>query len=215
MFQQIQYACTGADGKLKYTKDASGNSVIDWSCKPGETGVIESYNQFGPGTRQQSGRWTSINGTVLPTFQGIEAGQVERWRTIHAGVRDTINLQIVRANFSAANGTVPQPTKANLPNFLKQVCSGFEVPYQVVAADGLTMNDTITTTKTTLQPGYRYDLLTVFPESGVYCSMELATPKAYSVSNQDEPVNFLLASFRSAATRRLPRRISPRRWWKA
>lgn len=187
VFQQIQYACTGTDGKLKYNKDGT----IDWSCKPGETGVIESYNQFGPGTWQQSGRWTSINGTVLPTFLGLEAGQVERWRTIHAGVRDTINLQIVRANFNAVNGAPTQPTKATLPTFLKQICSGFEVPYQVAAADGLTMKDTFTSTNVTLQPGYRFDLLTVFPESGVYCLMEPATPKAGSVSNQDEPVNFL------------------------
>ncbi|KJV10276.1 L-ascorbate oxidase, partial [Elstera litoralis] len=187
VFQQIQYACTGTNGKLKYNSDGT----IDWSCKPGETGVIESYNQFGPGTWQDSDRWTSINGTVLPTFEGIEAGQVERWRTIHAGVRDTINLQIVRANFNAANGAPTQPTKANLPNFLKQICSGYDVPYQVAAADGLTMGDTFTSTKVTLQPGYRFDLLTVFPESGVYCLMEPATPKAGSVSNQNEPVNFL------------------------
>lgn len=187
VFQQIQYACTGTNGKLKYNSDGT----IDWSCKPGETGVIESYNQFGPGTWQQSGRWTSINGTVLPTFTGIEAGQVERWRTIHAGVRDTINLQFVRANFNAAQGALVNPTKTNLPEFLKQVCSGFQVPYQVAAADGLTMENSITATNVTLQPGYRYDLLTVFPEAGVYCMMEPGTTQSASVSNQAEPVNFL------------------------
>lgn len=44
------------------------------------------------GTWQDSGRHTSINGEVLPIFKA-KAGEIERWRLIHAGVRETINLQ--------------------------------------------------------------------------------------------------------------------------
>ncbi|NKB58008.1 MAG: multicopper oxidase domain-containing protein [Alphaproteobacteria bacterium] len=189
VFEQIQYACLGPDGKLKYRIDKDGNKVIDWSCKPREVGVIESYDQFGPGTWAASGRWTSINGTVLPTFHDVKTGQVERWRLIHAGVRDTIIMQFRKASSSLA---VPQRlAKTSLPKTLKEDCSGDPVPYQVVAADGLTMDRTITTDKVTLQPGYRYDLLTIFPEPGLYCMIEPPSPRSGSVSDANEAPNLL------------------------
>ena len=43
-----------------------------------------------------NGRFTSINGIVQPTLI-VPAGQIQRWRFVHAGVHDTINLQIVPA----------------------------------------------------------------------------------------------------------------------
>ena len=194
LFQQIQYACVDKDGKLK--RDSEGNII--WTCQPGETGVVESYDQFGPPSWAKSGRWTSINGIVLPTIGGVEAGRVEagkveagkveRLRLIHAGVRDTIKVQFRKR-------TAPAPatnlTRAKVPEYLKGTCDGEIVPYQVVAADGLTMERTMTTKAVTLQPGYRFDILTIFPEKGDYCIVEPAKPKNATVSRQDEPENFL------------------------
>lgn len=59
-----------------------------------EVGGIEGYDQFGPETWINSGRYTSINGQVLGEMPKAQAGAPERWRLIHAGVRDTINLEI-------------------------------------------------------------------------------------------------------------------------
>lgn len=173
LFQQIQYACLGPNGKLK--RDKQGN--INWDCRPEETGVIEDYDQFGPGTWQASGRWTSINGVVLPTFKAT-AGQVERWRLIHAGVRETINLEFRKIKPGQSLNALHR--KAYLGNLRRQdvsalineLCSGEKVPFQVVAADGLTMSHSLTADKVTLQPGYRYDLLAMFPQAGGYCMIQ-------------------------------------------
>ncbi len=53
------------------------------------------------------------------------------------------------------------------------------------------MSHTINTQKVTLQPGYRYDLLTVFPSSGGYCIMQLQQPKAGSISSESSPQSLL------------------------
>ena len=52
-------------------------------------GVIESYDDFGPGGWQASHRQTLINGQVAPTIE-MAPGAVERWRMIHGGVRETL-----------------------------------------------------------------------------------------------------------------------------
>ncbi len=176
VLQQIQYACAGSDGKLKQ----NGQS-IDWNCKPGETGVIESYDQFGPGSWAASGRYTSVNGVVLPTLQA-RSGALERWRLIHAGVRDTITLQfrkMTRDVGALDHVTIKASERAK---FVDQVCGGAPLPYYVMASDGLTMAQAQKKTLITLQPAYRNDLLIAFPEPGRYCVVNAAAPAAGSVS---------------------------------
>ncbi|WP_247538117.1 multicopper oxidase family protein [Ralstonia pseudosolanacearum] len=177
LFQQIQYYCLDADGKQT------------WDCKPNQIGIIDSYDYMGPETWEESGRWTSINGKVMPTFADARTGRAERWRLIHAGVRETITVQFRKmANTATANA---RPTKAGMAQFLDSVCTGPTVPYQVVAADGLTMGNTMTTETVTLQPGYRYDLLVVFPEPGNYCVTEVKKPSSATVSRSTTPRSML------------------------
>jgi L-ascorbate oxidase len=193
LFQQIQYACRYKDGpdkgQIKTKKNADGK-VIAWICDPGDVGEITSYDQFGPPTWAQSARWTSINGEVLPTIAGVEAGSVQRLRLIHAGVRDTIKVQFRKKHAGAAPPTAGL-TKQNLQQFLDSTCNGEVIPYQVVAADGLTMENTMTSDAITLQPGYRFDILAVFPEAGDYCMVETSKTQAASVARQDGPPNLL------------------------
>ncbi|MEA1673414.1 multicopper oxidase family protein [Nitrospirillum sp. BR 11163] len=169
VFQQIQYYCL------------DDNKTPTWDCKANQTGIIETYgavqnppgtvpptsDEFSPGSWGQSGRWTSINGVIMPTFTDAQAGTAERWRLIHAGVRETINVEFHK--MADTTTATARPTKGGADKFVDTVCTGPAVPYQVVAADGLTMGNTLTNTNTTLQPGYRYDLLVVFPEPGNYC----------------------------------------------
>ncbi|MBT1539022.1 multicopper oxidase domain-containing protein [Ralstonia solanacearum] len=176
LFQQIQYYCL--DGTQQ-----------TWDCKPDQTGIIDSYDNLGPETWQQSGRWTSINGKVMPTFADARTGKVERWRLIHAGIRETITVQFRKMAGTATSDE--RPTKAAMARFLDNICTGPVVPYQVVAADGLTMDTTFTTQTVTLQPGYRYDLLVVFPEPGNYCVTEVARPGAATVSRSAMPRGML------------------------
>jgi L-ascorbate oxidase len=180
VLQQIQYACVGADGKLKYTGTGS-NRTVDWSCKPGETGVIESYDQFGPGTWAASGRYTSINGVVLPVFPA-RSGTLERWRLIHAGVRDTITFQLRRMtrDIKALDQLTIKPSERE--KFTADACGGAPLPYFVVASDGLTMQRAQKHSTLTLQPAYRNDLLVTFPEPGRYCVVNADAPAAGSVT---------------------------------
>lgn len=139
-----------------------------------------------------NGRFTSVNGVVQPTIP-IAAGEIQRWRFIHAGIHDTINLQIVQA--------VPQTATNNLVansmfsgNRLEQAVDVKRecpttpeslVPQFEIASDGLTLTRIHTLAGVSsvgsdganyLQPGYRSDVLVVFPKDGYYCMLDQAAP---------------------------------------
>ncbi len=177
VLQQIQYACRDADGKIR--TDAKGAYV----CEPGDIGTIESYDQFGPGSWPRSGRYTSVNGQVLGQFAPATAGTVERWRLIHAGVRDTINFQLRPMTSGARLAAVAGLSAAATEDWIESNC-GEPLPYHVVAQDGLTMAKAQRRTEAVLQPGYRVDALVVFPKAGDYCVVDGAAPPAANVNAQ-------------------------------
>jgi L-ascorbate oxidase len=182
VMQQIQYACREPDqngklGPIKTNKDGT------YRCDPGDVGKIESYDQFGQGKWGKSGRYTTINGVVLPAFH-TKQGQVERWRMIHAGVHDTISLTLVKMKPKAR--LAAKLSEAAEEKFIAQSCTGAVIPYNLVAADGLTMAAAQATKIATFQPGYRFDALVAFPEAGEYCVIDASSPGAGSV-NGDTP----------------------------
>ncbi|QAY76004.1 multicopper oxidase family protein [Sphingosinicella sp. BN140058] len=182
VFQQIQYYCLNDPAQ----RDTKANETYD--CPAGQAGRIESYAPFGPGSWAASGRFTSINGEVLPTIAAAQ-GEIQRWRMIHGGVRDTIALQ-----FRALKPGVARPDRLAAPQmdaWVKQNCTGAPVPYQLVAADGLTMAAAQETRLATFQPGYRFDALVTLPESRDYCALDIETPEAGSVGNDDVPQRLL------------------------
>jgi len=197
VLQQIQYACLDAEGRIKVQRNEAGQ-VIAWVCDEGDVGGIEGYgpppgdpqapSQFGPGTWGQSGRYTSINGLVLPNFRA-RAGDIERWRLIHAGVRETISLQFRRLKPDAAPPASFVP--GDVARWISENCTGEPLPYHVFAQDGLTLAAVRRTMRTTLQPGYRADALVVFPEPGKYCVVNAQIPAAANVSRA-EPSRGLL-----------------------
>jgi FtsP/CotA-like multicopper oxidase with cupredoxin domain len=184
VLQQIQYACLDKNGAVKVKKDSNGK-VIAWICDRDDTGGIEFYNDpggnglFGPGTWSQSGRYTSINGSILPTFH-TKAGEIERWRMIHAGVRDTISLEFRRLKPGAPS--IDTLKAADADRFIGDNCVGDPISYHVIADDGLTRAAAWQTSLTTLQPGYRSDALVVFPKAGAYCVIDSSAPASGSVS---------------------------------
>ena len=192
VLQQIQYACLDADGNIKVKKNNKGD-VIAWVCDPGDEGVIEFYsdkngNGFGPSSWNESGRYTSINGMVVPTFKA-RAGAIERWRLIHAGVRDTISLQFYKLKPQAP--AINRLAAADEDRFIGDNCTGDPLPYEIVASDGLTMAAAQLTTLATLQPGYRNDALVVFPDAGKYCVVNAAVSAASSVTREAVPRRLL------------------------
>jgi FtsP/CotA-like multicopper oxidase with cupredoxin domain len=183
VMQQIQYACRDSQGKIKVEADSK-----TYRCDPGDVGSVEGYDQFGPGTWGASGRYTSINGLVLPTFLGARAGSPERWRIVHGGVRDTISLQFLKLKSGA-------PSVGNLKSrdtevYVRENCVGEPIPQFLIAADGLTMSGVKKSEVTVFQPGYRWDSIIMFPSAGRYCVINGEAP-ASNVS-QSTPSRQLL-----------------------
>jgi FtsP/CotA-like multicopper oxidase with cupredoxin domain len=199
VLQQIQYACLNAQGQVKVqTAPSDHTKIIAWVCDEGDVGVIENYSYpstavddrnppqpisvgFGPSGWVQSTRFTTINGVVRPTFLAT-AGRPERWRLIHGGIFDTITFGFRKKKPSAP--AITALTAVQAASFVAENCTGELLSYQQIAADGLTMRQALPTPTSTLQPGYRYDTLVVFPEAGDYCVVNESAPGSGSVSRE-------------------------------
>ena len=181
VLQQIQYGCLDRNGNIKVrTATVQGQQkVVEWICGIDDVGGIETYrdkngNGFGPGSWGASARYTSINGLILPDFRAKQ-GLVERWRLIHAGVRDTIGLQFRKAKPNIRLRTGPALAAERMPELIANNCTGEPLDFHLAAADGITMASALPTDIATLQPGYRFDALVVFPEAGDYCVIDADT----------------------------------------
>lgn len=167
VFQQIAYACLKDDGTIN--REGTNGPYI---CDEGQVGVIEDYATFGPGDWTKSGRYTSINGQILPRWE-MEAGQIERWRMVHAGVRDTISLNLVKAVGTVdANEVIPTEGR---DEFIAKTCGAQPIDYHTIAADGLTMAAANRVDTAVFQPGYRWDALISLAEPGIYCVLDAAS----------------------------------------
>ncbi|KFG98460.1 multicopper oxidase [Burkholderia paludis] len=197
LFQQIPYACFDDKGEIIQAKG-------QWFCPAGKVGVVEDFNkQLSSSTVwDDSGRFTSINGVVQPTLRNVAAGEIQRWRFIHAGIHDTINLQIVPMatntpeSRAALAGVLAGSRKEQLaaiaalcPVLVPDTSKPVDlVPQFEIASDGLTRKAirAIGVDKKSvsggigsnfLQPGYRSDVLIAFPRPGTYCILnQAATP---------------------------------------
>ncbi len=173
VFQQIPYACRDKDGNIQGDKNEDGDT-INWTCAENQIGTIEKYDQFDPGTWPNSGRYTSINGLVLPTITQAKTGEIERWRMVHAGVRDTINLKFIKRDENAPS--IDDASVKDAKGYIGQHCSGEEMPFHLIAADGLTIANAMVTDSAVFQPGYRWDALVSFREAGTYCVIDGIMP---------------------------------------
>ncbi len=198
LFQQIPYACFDDDTYAHVLTNNDGT----WRCPPDKVGVVENFDlQLASQTVwDNSGRFTSINGAVQPTLTGIAAGEIQRWRFLHAGIHDTINLQVVPMRDAGPNAAlalagVVAGTPAEQARTIAEVCPVTVpdsepkvelVPQFEIASDGLTRTSIRKISGKTisggmgsnfLQPGYRSDILIVFPHDGTYCLLnQAATP---------------------------------------
>lgn len=209
VMQQIAYSCLDADGNIKVkTRNVGGkDTVVAWVCDQGDTGTVGPYlgkpaapggprplgyadangRGYSPSDWGQSGHYTSINGVVLPTFTAT-AGQLQRWRMIHAGIRDTISLRFYKMRPKAK---LEGLAAIDNEKFIDANCVGDPIPFHVIAEDGLTTTTAQKTTVATFQPGYRVDALVLFPAAGDYCVVDASSKAAASVDRKDEPGQLL------------------------
>jgi FtsP/CotA-like multicopper oxidase with cupredoxin domain len=94
-----------------------------------EQGVLESLDQITPTSWPTSHRAVTVNGQIAPVI-AMQPGEVQRWRFIHGGVRETIDLY-------ATTGS----------------------PLSEIATDGNALGRVDAWTQLELNPGYRSDVL--------------------------------------------------------
>ncbi|MGF2039064.1 MAG: multicopper oxidase family protein [Nostoc sp. CmiVER01] len=140
--------------------------------------IDESYNGFGMDLNQSawslSGRQTTINGQIYPTIR-IKPGEMQRWRFIHAGVRDALNLSLRPVSISKRIRT--------------------QVKLHEIAIDGIALGTIDSWSTLELEPGYRSDVLVQFPSPRnplvqEYELVDVATPPEKSLLGvpEDEEV---------------------------
>ena len=144
-----------------------------------QNGEIENYQNifgkgtFAPGAWTDSGRYTTINGQVRPLIK-MRPGEVQRWRFIHGGVRESINLELRDSNKK-------------------------QIPLHEIAVDGIALGklDSWNNDPIELEPGYRSDVLVqaqpLLPgqESQEYVLIDKATSGNQSLFGKGEPGNIL------------------------
>lgn len=99
-------------------------------------GVIENYDVFGHNKWQESGRFITINGQIMPKIT-MRPGEVQRWRFIHGGIRESINLE------------------------LREKYTDQQIPLHEIAVDGIPLGklDSWNNDPVELESGYRSDVL--------------------------------------------------------
>jgi FtsP/CotA-like multicopper oxidase with cupredoxin domain len=104
---------------------------------------------------------------------------------IHAGVRDTINLQIVKATGLDGSGSAPPSGTQQQTDWVDAHCQASAatiVPQWEFAVDGLTRQHPQLLDKNVLQPAYRSDILVAFPDQGTYCILDQAASAIQTIN---------------------------------
>ena len=194
MMQQISYACF-TDTTYSTIITTDGKPGSPWAC-PGDhgtPGVVENFQKqlFDKSAWQKSGRFTTIDGMVQPTLTA-QAGRIERWRLVHGGVSDTIQMKIVKAIGSSTTVKAlshERGTPAAQLGDVNDKCGSEVVPQYEIALDGLTRRRIQEiaakpglSPSNVLQSGYRSDVLVVFPSVGTYCVIDENRPDVADIS---------------------------------
>lgn len=166
LFQQIPYRCGNRTGATM------------WTCEPGEVGSVESFDLFAVGAWKRSGRPTTINGAVKPVYE-IRPGEVQRWRLIHGGIRETIDFGIDKTTLPVERCAPPPPRE-------EERLKTQPVAVAELARDGITMTELRRGTEVRLQPGYRSDVLMQVQEPGCYQIVDRQTDAEESLQAEAE-----------------------------
>ncbi len=135
-------------------------------------GEIENYDNFGVNAWDDLGRYTTINSQIRPVIK-MRPGEVQRWRFIHGGVKESLNLEL-RNNRD-------------------------QITLHEIAVDGIALGklDSWNNAPIELEPGYRSDVLVqaqpLLPgqESQEYILIDKPTSNQQSLFGKGEPGRIL------------------------
>jgi FtsP/CotA-like multicopper oxidase with cupredoxin domain/peroxiredoxin len=138
-------------------------------------GVVEAKYAdyiFGPKQWPLLGRYTTVNGVVLPVIH-MRPGEIERWRIVDSGQREMIMLRII-PNPTVGGGESPQ------------------LNFREIAVDGLALGKMVETSTIELWPGYRSDVLIQAPPTpGEYLLIDDLTPALRTMSGEVKQLNYI------------------------
>ncbi|OYW25017.1 MAG: hypothetical protein B7Z55_00565 [Planctomycetales bacterium 12-60-4] len=127
-------------------------------------GIIEESTagfQFGPSDWPTLGRHTTVNGVQLPVIR-LRPGQVERWRIVDSGQRESLSLQLQNID--------PK---------------GDGILFHEIAVDGLALGKAVKKDTVVLYPGYRSDVLVRAPSTrGEYLLVDQAVKSGINGENE-------------------------------
>lgn len=154
------------------------------------TGELDLANAasitFGPCTWEALQRSYTINGQLFPTIS-MKPGEVQRWRMIHAGVRESIGVELHGPGNDGL--TITDALKLPVQNLNE------------IAVDGLALGTIDVWRQVELEPGYRSDVLVQVDDPGTYYLIDngvevnqngvISTSDALTCSNDQEQPSFL------------------------
>ncbi|MBQ4878658.1 multicopper oxidase domain-containing protein [Pseudoalteromonas luteoviolacea] len=180
VLQQVAYDCNGI---IEYYEVGDTPADVSVCTKeiPGQPGKFEKLSIFGPGSWQKMQRRTLINGLVVPQIK-MKPNEIQRWRFIHAGVRETVKLSVVESHWNKSLN--PKPL-----GFLNQISVDGLNTGRLDRWDLANKDYSIEP----LQPGYRADYLYQAPsKAGVYWLVDLDSASHKSLQGVPEDTAELL-----------------------
>ena len=143
-----------------------------------EAGVIEpdingggnfpsnpSLTYFGPCNWEPMKREHTINGQLFPNLT-LTTGEVQRWRFIDSGIRETIGVEL-HGPYTGANKNPPIDEVLKLP----------VVKLNEIAVDGIARDQVDAWNQVELEPGYRSDVMVKITEAGKYFLVDTSVPE--------------------------------------
>lgn len=131
-----------------------------------QQGQITTTADFGPTSWEEYNRQYTINGQLFPRLT-MQPGEVQRWRLIHGGVRETTCVALVG----------PAPSSWDPKSItLEQVATLTPTLLHEIAVDGLTLGRMDNWKALELEPGYRSDVLVQAGAAGMYYLLDLGDP---------------------------------------
>jgi FtsP/CotA-like multicopper oxidase with cupredoxin domain len=126
--------------------------------------TVEDFNAaFDPSSWGNLRRRSSINGQDFPKIT-LNKGEVQRWRFIHGGVRETVDLRLVpKEGFAQLDKRYIEPLDMN-----------------EIAVDGLSLGKMVPKKDINLYPGYRSDVFVQVDKPGTYFLIDYSEPRRTS-----------------------------------
>ena len=165
-----------------------------------QSGEIESYDNFGPCAWEPMNREHTINGQLYPTIS-MHPGEVQRWRMIHAGVRESILPMLFGPNTGPDTTVIGDILKLQQNDLYEVALDGIALG-RVDKWPVPDLSNPQNVRGVELEPGYRSDVLVKAGAPGTYYLVDKDQPDALTcpTKGQAEQPNLLAKIVVSGAT---------------